>query len=142
MENAKNNTLSGAESLELAKAIAYILVEKKALDVRLYNVSDESSVTDYYLNVTGRSSTNVRGLADEVTYKIGLAGRQEARVEGRDGNSWILIDYGDVIVNVFDREARDFYNFDRLLPESGLVDISDVVEAVDKKYEINNAKED
>ena len=142
MENLENNTLSKAEPLELAKAIAYILIEKKALDVRLYDVSADSSVTDYYLNATGRSSTNVRALADEVTYKIGLAGRQEERVEGRGGNSWILVDYGDVIVNVFDREAREFYNFDRLLPEAGLVDISDVVSAVDKKYEINNKEED
>ena len=142
MENTNSGTFSVAEPLELAKSIAHILIEKKALDVRLYNVSEESSVTDYYLNVTGRSSTNVRALADEVTYKIGLAGRQEARVEGRGGNSWILVDYGDVIVNIFDRESRDFYNFDRLLPESGLVDISDVVAAVDKKYEINNKKED
>ena len=141
MENQKNDILSKAEPDILARAIAYILLEKKALDVRIYNVSEDSSITSFYVNATGRSSTNVGALADEVTYKIGLSGRDELRVEGRSANSWLLIDYGDVIVNIFDRESREFYNFDRLLPENGKVDISDIIEELDKKYDINNKKE-
>ena len=142
MDNLKNEHLAGADSLTLAKAAVYVLIEKKAIDVKLYNVSEDSSITDFYVNATGRSSTNVASLADEVTYKLGLSGREELRVEGRAGNSWILVDYGDVIVNIFDRESRDFYNFDRLLPESSLTDISDVIKEVDKKYNINNKEED
>lgn len=141
MENQKNDILSKAEPDILARAIAYILLEKKALDVRIYNVSEDSSITSFYVNATGRSSTNVGALADEVTYKIGLSGRDELRVEGRSANSWLLIDYGDVIVNIFDRESREFYNFDRLLPENSKVDISDIIEELDKKYDINNKKE-
>ena len=142
MEITKNDILSGADSLTLAKEIVAVLVEKKALDVKLFNVSEDSSVTDYYVNVTGRSSTNVAALADEVEYKIGLKGRSPLRVEGRSGKSWLLVDYGDVIVNVFDKPSREFYNFDRLLPEAGLVDISDIIAEVDKKYDINNIKGD
>ena len=141
MENEKNITLSGAESKELARRIAYVLLEKKALDVRVYNVGEDSSITSYYVNATGRSSTNVASLSDEVTYKIGLCGRDELRVEGRSGNSWILIDYGDVIVNIFDKESREFYNFDRLLPDSGKMDLSDIIAEIDKKYDINSKKE-
>ncbi len=142
MENTKNEALFGADSLSLARAIVAVLVEKKAINVRMCNVADDSSITDYYINATGRSSTNVASLADEVTYKIGLQGRDELRVEGRAGNSWILVDYGDVIVNIFDKASREFYNFDRLMPESGNVDISDIIEEVDKKYDISNTKED
>ena len=141
MENVKNDVLSQAESVDLARAIAEILIEKKAIDVKMFNVSEESSITDYYVNATGRSSTNVAALADEITYKIGLQGRDELRVEGRSANAWILVDYGDVIVNVFDRQSREFYNFDRHLPEGSEVDISDIVKAVDEKYTINNKKE-
>ncbi len=141
MENQKNDILSKAESDVLARAIAYVLLEKKALDVRIYNVSEDSSVTNFYVNATGRSFTNVGALADEVTYKIGLSGRDELRVEGRSANSWLLIDYGDVIVNIFDRESREFYNFDRLLPEDSRVDVSDIIDELDKKYDINNKKE-
>ena len=142
METIKNDTLSAADSKTLAEAIAFVLIEKKALDVTVYNVSEDSSITDYYVNATGRSSTNVAALADEVTYKTSLAGRHELRVEGRSGNSWLLVDYGDVIVNIFDRASREFYNFDRLLPEAGKVDISYIVDAVDKKYSVKEEKED
>lgn len=141
-QNIKNSTLSAADSLTLARAAVYVLVEKNALDVRLYNAGEDNSVTDYYVNATGRSSTNVAALADEITYKLGLSGRDALRVEGRAGNAWILVDYGDVIVNVFDKPSREFYNFDRLLPENGRIDISDVIAEVDEKYKLNNKKED
>lgn len=137
MENENKELLNVREPIELAKSAAYVLLEKKARDVRVYNVSDESSVTDYYVNATGTSSTNVAALADEVTYKIGLSGRNALRVEGRAANSWLLVDYGDVIVNVFDAPSREFYNFDRLLSEENRVDISDVIEKLDNKYDIN-----
>ena len=141
MEEMKSNLLEKADSLTLARAIVAVLTEKKALDVRLYNAGEGNSVTDYYVNATGRSSTNVLALADEVSYKIGLQGRNELRTEGRAGKSWLLVDYGDVIVNVFDKPSREFYNFDRLLPEEGKIDISDVVKRVDKKLGFNNKEE-
>ena len=142
IQNTKNDTLSKADSLTLARAIVYVLVEKNALDVRLYEAGEGNSVTDYYVNATGRSSTNVAALADEVAYKIGLNGKAELRIEGRAGNEWILVDYGDVIVNIFDKPSREFYNFDRLLPEEGRIDISDVISEVDKKYKLSDKKED
>lgn len=142
IQNQKNDSLSKADSLTLARAAVYVLVEKNALDVRLYEAGVENSVTDYYVNATGRSSTNVASLADEIAYKLGLNGRDALRIEGRSGNAWILVDYGDVIVNVFDKPSREFYNFDRLLSEDGRVDISDVIAEVDKKYKLNDKKED
>ena len=142
MIDLKDGALSGADSLALARAAVYVLIEKKALDVKLYNVSEDSSITDFYVNATGRSSTNVLALADELEYKLGLMGRNALRVEGRSGGSWLLVDYGDVIVNIFDKQSREFYNFDRLLPEAGKVDISYIVDAVDKKYSVKEEKED
>jgi ribosome-associated protein len=126
----------------LARKITEVLIEKKALDVRMFNVGEDNAITDYYINATGRSSRNVASLADEVTYRMGLEGRAEDRIEGRAGNSWLLIDYGDVIVNIFDRESRDFYNLDRLLPESARVDITDIIDTVDKKFDINSKEEE
>lgn len=126
----------------LARKITEVLIEKKALDVRMFNVGEDNAITDYYINATGRSSRNVASLADEVTYRMGLEGRVEDRIEGRAGNSWLLIDYGDVIVNIFDRESRDFYNLDRLLPESSRVDITDIIDTVDKKFDINSKEEE
>ena len=130
----RTNELENASAEELAKAIVKILIEKKGVNVSLFDVREKTAVTDFYVNVTGRSSTHVASLADEVDYLIGLKGKNSARIEGRQGNSWILVDYLDVIVNVFDKEAREFYNFERLLPQGSEVDISDIIKEVDDKF--------
>ena len=135
MDEIKRTTeLMHAEPREIARAAAMVLIEKKGLDVRMYNVEGKTSMTDFYVNATGRSSTQVAALADEVVYQLGLRGRNELRVEGRGGNYWLLVDYGSVIVNVFDRESRDYYNLDRLLPSGTECDISDIVREIDEKY--------
>ena len=132
--------LLNCDSGTLAREAVKVLLERKALDVKLFDVREKSSVTDYYINATGRSSTQVGALADEVDSKLSERGRAAIRTEGKRGNNWILVDFGDVIVNVFDRESRNFYNLDRHFPEDGLIDISDLVAEVDKKFEIK-AKE-
>ena len=134
----ENNGVNINDSKTLAERIVSVLLEKDAFDVRMNYVKETSSVTDYYINVTGRSSTNVMALADEVVYQIGLLGRAPDHTEGRDGRAWILVDYTDVVLNVFDRQSREFYNFDRLLPEDSLVDISHIIAEVDAKFDINN----
>ena len=134
-------TLCDADSVTLAEAAVAVLIEKKALDVRLYEVGEENPVTDYYVNVTGRSLTQVAALADEVAYKLSEQGREAIRIEGKRGNAWILVDYGDVIVNVFDKESREFYNLDRLMPEGTERDISEIVKQVDAKLKINITEE-
>lgn len=125
------------DSRLVANGAVKILLEKQGIDVKLYDVRETASITDYYVVVTGRSITNVASLCDDLVELMEKQGIAPARVEGKRGNSWILVDYIDVIVHIFDREARDFYNFERLLPADGSVDISELVAEVDKKFEIN-----
>ena len=136
--NNNNIDLKGASSDVLAREAVKILLEKKGLDVTLFCVKDFTSVTDYYVNATGRSSTQVASLADDLSDILSDRGRDALRVEGRQGNAWILVDYGDVIVNVFDRQSREFYSFDRHLPAESAIDIADLVEEVDKKFDLNS----
>ena len=136
MEEKITKTLAGDDSLSLAREAAKVLLEKKAVNVTLFDVREKTSVTDFYVNATGRSSTQVASLADDVADTMEEMGRRALRVEGRSGNSWLLVDFGDVIVNVFDRPSREFYNFDKHLPEDSVVDISDLVAEVDKKFDI------
>ena len=134
MENINNSTVVAREAVK-------ILLEKKGIAVALFDVREKSSVTDYYINVTGRSSSQVAALADDVDVKLSELGRSVLRTEGKRGNGWILVDFGDVIINVFDRASREFYNLDRHFPEESRVDISDLVAEVDKKFEIKNIEE-
>ena len=141
MENIKNEELKNAPAATLAAEAVKILLEKKALDVRMFNVTDKTSVTDFYVNATGRSSTQVSSLSGDVDELLSERGRTPLRIEGRAGNAWILVDFGDVIVNIFDKPSREFYNFDRHLSAECEVDISDLVAEVDKKFELNKAKD-
>ena len=133
----RTDELSTVDSRVLADEAAQVLLEKLAKNVQLFDVRDHTSITDYYVNATGKSSTHVASLADDVVDSFELRGKCAYRVEGRKGNSWILVDFGDVILNVFDRESREFYNLDRHFPEESKLDISDLVAEVDAKFDTN-----
>ena len=124
MENIKDMTNCSSE--ELAREAVKVLLEKKGIKVALFDVRESSSVTDYYINVTGRSNSNVAALADEVDEKMSKMGRSPLRTEGKRGNSWILVDFGDVIVHVFDKENRLFYNLERIWRDGKLVEANDL----------------
>ena len=114
IRNEEIKSLAGASPRELADAIAEILDNKKGHNIKVIEVGDKTIIADYFVLANGNTNTHVRALADEVEYKLGLAGVDPARVEGRDGNNWRVIDYSSVLVHVFDREAREFYNLDKL----------------------------
>ncbi len=137
MNPVKTDDLGHTDSLTLARAAARRLLERKAGAVAMYRVSDVTTVTDYYINATGRSSTQVGALADDVAEALALRGRDALRMEGRAGGAWVLVDYGDVIVNVFDPPSRELYPLDRLFPAECAVDISDLVKEVDETFDIN-----
>ena len=137
MENIKTDELKNVSSDVLSREIVKVLIEKKAIDVKLFDVKEGTGITDFYINATARSLTHVASLADDVCELISNRGRNELRMEGKRGNGWILVDYGDVIINIFDKESRTFYNFDRLLPAEGEKDISDLVAEVDANLNIN-----
>lgn len=130
----RTEELRNVESDKLAKEAVKLMLEKKGLDVKMYDVKDYTTVADYYVNVTGLSGTHVNSLADEIADNFDLRGQPAYRMEGKKGNSWILVDFGSVIVNVFDNESRNFYNFDKLLPAECQTDITELVQEVDKKF--------
>ena len=99
---------------ELAEAIADALDSKKGKDIKVLYVEDKTVLAEYFVICTGNSSTQVKALAGEVEYRIGLRGVEPYNVEGRDNGAWLVLDYSNVIVHIFGREAREFYNLDKL----------------------------
>lgn len=102
-------------AIEKAKKIATVLDEKKGKDVRILKVLEETVVTDYFVIATATSSTHLKALCDEVEYR--LREEDEIRsdhVEGYQGGGWILVDFGDVIVQLFDPVSRDFFKLEKL----------------------------
>lgn len=112
------------QAVMAAKAIS----SKKGLDIQVIEIGDISVLAEYMVIATGTSSTHVKALADEVEYKLDEAGISVSHIEGYRSNSWILLDYVDVIVNVFSDEAREFYDLDRLWQDGKPVDLTGIID--------------
>lgn len=125
MMQEKLPSLANAAPEELAHAIFDVLDAKKAQNIKVLRVNDQTIITDYFVICTGNSSTQVKGLVGEVEYQLERRGIKPYNVEGRDNNSWILLDYSNIIVHVFSREAREFYNLDKLYGDSSAVSVSE-----------------
>ena len=106
--------LDGSDAKGVADAIAEILDSKKARDIKVLHVEDKTVIAEYFVICTGNSSTQVKALAGEVEYRLEQRGIAPYSVEGRDNNSWVVVDFSNVIVHVFSREAREFYKLDKL----------------------------
>ena len=103
------------ESYELAKACAKVLSDKKASDIVILNVADQTVLCSYFVIASGKSSTQVRALGENVEEQMKKNfDLSPARTEGLREGRWGVIDYGDVIVHVFNEESRLFYYLERL----------------------------
>ena len=119
MDNIQNTEkiltpLDPADAKTLAEAIADVLDSKKGRDIKVLRVEDKTVISEYFVLCTGNSSTQIKALAGEVEFRIGERGVEPYGVEGRDNNTWMLLDYSNVIVHIFSREEREFYNLDKL----------------------------
>ena len=114
MMEQKLPPLTGAEPQALAHAIFDVLDAKKGQKIKVLHVVDQTVITDYFVICTGNSNTQVKALAGEVEFKLGLRGVDPVHFEGRDGGGWIVLDYSSVIVHIFSRENRDFYQLEKL----------------------------
>ena len=94
--------------------IAKLLDDKKAQDVRVLHIGTLTTIGDYFVVATGTSTVAVRSLCDEVEEKLSALGLEPKRIEGYQSSSWILMDYYDVIVHIFLKQTREFYDLERL----------------------------
>lgn len=97
--------------------------DKKAIDLVLIDLRAIATFTDYFLITSGANQRQVQAIADEVVDKLKKAGTPAARVEGYRTAEWVLVDYGDFIVHVFEDKARKFYDLERLWREGKRVQL-------------------
>ncbi len=113
-----------ATPAEIAATIVSLLDEHKALDLKVLHVTDQTVLTDYFVLCTATSNTQVKSLAGEVEYKLGLAGIEHRRMDGYESGEWVVIDYASVLVHIFQKSTREFYNLEKLWSEGKDIDIS------------------
>lgn len=111
---------------ELARQITKILDMKKAEDIKVIEITELTIVADYFVIASGTSNTHTKSLVDDVDFEISKLGVTPARIEGK-ATGWILMDYGDVLVHIFQKELREYYNLERLWSDAVTMDISDIL---------------
>ena len=101
-------------SKEMAGIVYQALDEKKGEDIKILDISHISIMADYFIIASGGSQPQINALMENVQEKMNQAGYQVKRIEGNRNSSWVLMDYGDVVVHVFNREDRLFYDLERI----------------------------
>ncbi len=97
--------------------------DKKAMDLVLLDLREIATFTDYFIITSGANQRQVQAIADEVVAKLKKSGSPAARIEGYRTAEWVLVDYGDFVVHVFEDKARKFYDLERLWRESKRVEL-------------------
>lgn len=111
-------------SKEMAKMAVEALEEKKSIDIRVIDISGVSTIADYFIIGEGSNRNQVQAIADEVEERFTKAGAEPKQIEGYPTANWILMDYRDVIVHVFDTEHRQFYDLERIWKDGQEIDSS------------------
>ncbi len=108
---------------EKLSTIVKALDSKRAEDIRIIEIGDLTIVADYFVIANGTSSTQTKALAEEVEFKMSQLGIEPNRTEGYQGATWVVLDYGDIIVHVFYKETSAHYNLERLWSDGKDIDV-------------------
>ena len=103
-----------SETETIVKTSVDALKDKKAEDIRVIDISEISIMADYFIITSGSNINQLKAMCDNVEEKLAAIGIHKKQTEGYDNGGWILMDYGDVVIHIFDRESRSFYNLERI----------------------------
>lgn len=109
------------KSLEMVKLAYNAAEDKKGIDIKILDISEVSVISDYFLIVSGNSLTQVDAIKDNIQDVLGRNGYFAKNVEGNQHSGWILLDYGDMIVHIFTKDDRAFYNLERVWKDGKVV---------------------
>ncbi len=116
------------QAKKMAQLAYAALDDKKGVDIKVIDISNVSVLADYFIIANGNSDSQVRALVDNVEESLGKAGFELKQREGYNAGNWILLDYGDIIVHVFDKENRLFYDLERIWRDGKSVEVESLLE--------------
>ena len=108
----RRNSMSNAK--KMAALAVEALEDKKANSVTILDIEKITTIADYFIIASGNNKNQVQAMTDEVLDKLGRAGFETKHVEGYNTANWILLDYGDIVIHIFDEENRLFYDLERI----------------------------
>ena len=99
--------------------------DKKALDIAVIDIMEKATFADYLVIATGNSERQVNSLVDEVEDQFAKEGLLVKNIEGKQNSGWVLMDFGDIIVNIFTKEMREKYNIEKVWGDCSFLDLED-----------------
>lgn len=99
---------------EILEIAVRAIDSKRGENIKIIKIDELTVIANYFIIANGNSTTQVKALADEVEFKLSQAGLEPKRTEGYQGANWIVLDYIDVVIHIFHKETRDFYDLERL----------------------------
>ena len=112
----------------MAQIACKAIDDKKGQDIKVIDIHNVSVIADYFVIASGTNSNQVQAIVDNVEEQLGRAGFEAKQIEGNRNSSWILMDYGDVIVHVFDEENRLFYDLERIWRDGKVLEMDEYLE--------------
>ena len=109
-------------SKEIALAAIEDLEDKKGEDIKVIDISEVSILADYFIIASGNNRNQVQALCDNVEEKLGKMGVIKKQIEGYDNGNWILVDYRDIVIHIFDKENRLFYDLERIWRDGKMIE--------------------
>lgn len=116
------------ESKKMASLACEALADKKANDIKVIDIEKVSALADYFIIASGSNRNQVQAMADNVDEILGKAGYRIRQTEGYASANWILMDYGDIVIHIFDEENRLFYDLERIWRDGDSIEIADLKE--------------
>jgi ribosome-associated protein len=113
------------KSRDLAVKAAEAAFKKKALDVTILDLSGLTVIADYFVICSGESTTQVKAVAAFIEEELAKKRKKPLGVEGASYSHWILLDYGDVVIHVFEKETRAYYNLEKLWMDAKIIEIDE-----------------
>lgn len=114
------------DAKELVKVVYNALESKKGENIKIIDISDVSVLADYFIIANGSNQNQVQALVDNVQEELYKIGHEPVQIEGYRTGNWILMDYGDIIVHVFSKEDRLFYDLERIWRDGKDIEISEI----------------
>ena len=112
----------------MAQIACKAIDDKKGQDIKVIDIHNVSVIADYFVIASGTNSNQVQAIVDNVEEQLGRAGFEAKQIEGNRNSSWILMDYGDVIVHVFDEENRLFYDLERIWRDGKVLEMDEFLD--------------
>lgn len=110
------------EQRKMAKIAYDALDEKKGYDIKVIDISEITMIADYFLIASGDNGNQIQALINNVEEQMHKAGYAAKRIEGNKNSTWVLMDFGDIIVHIFDKEDRLFYDLERIWADGKLIE--------------------